>query len=271
MPRDALPNGTVALAAAPLYLFAQDRDLRYTWAPRVPPELAERLDVDVIGHTDLELFGPAMEPVVAIKREVMETGVGTRVDVPMETADGTAYYDVTLAPVREQDEVIGITGVAFDVTHHHRIAADLRRAQARMAEAEELARIGSWEWDVEEDRIRWSPGLFHIYGIKPDDLDPRFAARQRDQRVHPDDHERVERAITTALQTGRPFEMDYRILRPDGRVRVVHGRCEAVLDDAGKVVRLLGTAQDVTEMRLAEDALEKRRTSWDGGHSCCTA
>jgi DNA-binding NarL/FixJ family response regulator len=67
----------------------------------------------------------------------------------------------------------------------------------------------------------------------------------------------VEEAVTRALQGGQPFEMDYRIVRPDGRVRIVHARCEPLLNDLGKVVRLVGTAQDVTDVRLGEVATSR--------------
>lgn len=259
MPMAARIDAIAAIEAAPIYLFTLDRDLRYTWVGRIPPELAPMLTNGVIGQTDEDLFGADQAaPFAAVKKQALETGSEVRTEVSIETPTGFAAFDVTVAPLRDEDgTVVGLSGAAFDITRYHEAASELRHAKERMADAEAVARFGSWEWDVERDAITWSPGLFHIYGITEDELDPQYAGRQRDQRVHPDDHARVERSVAGALETGRPFELDYRIVRPDGRVRIVHGRCEPVLNDAGKVVRMVGTAQDVTEVRLAEDALEE--------------
>jgi PAS domain S-box-containing protein len=260
MATTGLEHDVAAMSAAPLYVFNQDLELRYTWMPRVPPELAPWLRGDVIGRTDVELLGDeAAMPLVELKRRVIASGLGAREDIAIPTPAGTFYYDTTVEPIPGgDDEIVGIAGIAFDITRHRELEAELERAQTRYAQAERAAHIGSWEWDLEHDEIRWSPGLFQIYGISPGELEPRFAARDRPRRVHPDDEDRVEAATAEALATGRPFELDYRILRSDGPVRIVHARCEAVVGgDRGDVVRLVGTAQDVTEIRLAESALEE--------------
>lgn len=254
----AVPSDELDARAPPIYLFNQDRELRYTWVSRIPDELARHVPARIVGHTDAELCEAVQgHEVVALKRDVLRTGVRARRVVTVSTPARTCYFDLTIEPVRDGEGLVtGLACAAFEVTAHRETEAELRRMQGQMAEAEKLARIGSWLWDVEADRIYWSPGLYTIYGITTDAFDPRFAARQREQRVHPDDHERVEHAVASALATARPFDIDYRILRPDGRVRILHGRCEPVVNESGKVVRLVGTAQDVTEVRLAEDALE---------------
>ena len=259
MPTIAGEDVVAAIEAAPIYLFTQDRELRYTWVPRVPPELTVLLAGGVIGRTDVELIGDEQAAsFAAVKQAVLESGVGARTEVSVATPTETVAFDVTISPLFDDDgAIVGVIGAAFDITQYRDVERELRRAREQMAEAEAVARFGSWEWDVARDEITWSPGLFHIYGIPPDELDPRFASRQRDQRVHPDDHQRVDAAVAAALESGRPFEMDYRIIRPDGRVRIVHARCEPVLNGNGRVARLVGTAQDVTEVRLAEDALEE--------------
>jgi PAS domain S-box-containing protein len=260
MASTGLEHDVAAVGAAPLYFFNQDLALRYTWAPRVPPELAPWLPGSVIGLTDADLIGDeSAAPLMELKRAVIRSGVGVREDVAVPTPGGTYHYDLTVEPIMDEtDEVIGIAGVAFDITRHREQEAELRRAQARYAEAERIAHIGSWEWDLASDEISWSPGLLHIYGIDADQGARRFPARQRDRRVHPDDRERVDAAVARVLETRLPFDMDYRILRPDGRVRILHARYEVVADSHDlDLIRLVGTAQDVTELRLTESALEE--------------
>jgi ATP/maltotriose-dependent transcriptional regulator MalT len=77
------------------------------------------------------------------------------------------------------------------------------------------------------------------------------------ERVHPDDRARTDAAVRNTLETGNPIDLDYRVVRPDGRIRRLHGRAEVIVDEAGRPVRLAGTVQDVTEVRAAEDALER--------------
>jgi len=130
---------------------------------------------------------------------------------------------------------------------------ELRRAAARLAEAQQLAHLGSWEWDVATDRLTWSDELFRIYGIVPGTpIDYRtFLAR-----VHPEDRERVRRVVEDAVEAGRPFELAHRIVLDDGAERSVVGRGRGVADASGRVVRMVGTAQDVTERRAAETLRE---------------
>jgi hypothetical protein len=96
---------------------------------------------------------------------------------------------------------------------------------------------------------------FEIYGIYPVRFDHRY--QPGSQRVHPDDRARVDATVRRAVETGNAIDKEYRIVRPDGRIRRIHGRAEVVFDDHGRPRRLTGTAQDVTELRAAEDALEQ--------------
>lgn len=112
--------------------------------------------------------------------------------------------------------------------------------------------MGSWEWDIPADEIRWSDELYRIYGL--DDLTTAtyeiFLAR-----VHPDDRPRVDATVRACLETGVPFDFEERIVRPDGEVREVRSRGELVRDPAtGRPLRMIGACQDVTEARRTERA-----------------
>jgi PAS domain S-box-containing protein len=122
--------------------------------------------------------------------------------------------------------------------------AELRRAATRLAEAQQLAHVGSWEWDVTANRISWSDELFRIYGV------PAGAPLTYEtfvERVHPDDRERVRTVVEQAVAERASFEVTHRIVRDDGDVRWVAARGRVLADE-----RMVGTAQDVTERRAAE-------------------
>ena len=141
-----------------------------------------------------------------------------------------------------------------DVTDRVTIERELNDSRQRLAEAERVAEMGSWEWDIASDRITWSEGLFRIYGLTPDEFDPTFAGGQ--QRVDPADRPRVRQAIDQAVAQRSAVVLEYRALRADGRVRTLRSRGEVVVNDLGAPIRLVGIAQDITDSRLAQEALE---------------
>jgi PAS domain S-box-containing protein len=127
----------------------------------------------------------------------------------------------------------------------------LERTQARLADAQHVAHIGSWEWDVAANTLWWSPELFRIYGVQPE----HFVASYEGflAMVHPEDRERAEATVRAALEARGPFALEHRIVRPDGVVRRLHGQGRVVTDDSGRPARMMGTGQDITERRRAEE------------------
>jgi PAS domain S-box-containing protein len=139
--------------------------------------------------------------------------------------------------------VLGATLAERDVAAH-----ELRRLATSLEEAQQLAHVGSWEWDMRSDRITWSEELFHIYGLPP------TTALSYDTyvgRIHPNDREQVRMVVESAIRDRTPFEMTHRVVRDDGE-RWVVGRGRVVTKADGEPVRMVGTAQDVTERRTAE-------------------
>lgn len=141
-----------------------------------------------------------------------------------------------------------------DVTERVTIEIELHDSRQRLADAELVAQMGSWEWDIASDRITWSEGLFRIYGLAPDEFNPTFDGAE--QRVDPADRPRVRDAIDQAVAQRSSFVLDYRALRADGRVRTLRSRGEVVVNDLGEPIRLVGIAQDITDAKLAQEALE---------------
>jgi two-component system, cell cycle sensor histidine kinase and response regulator CckA len=140
-----------------------------------------------------------------------------------------------------------------DITARSEAQERLRANEAKLAEAQQIARLGSWEWDIASDRMTWSDELYRIYGVPLD----RFPGSYRSylDKVHPDDRGRVARVIETAVAERRAWSLDHRIIRPDGELRMIHARGEIVSDHQGRPAVVHGTCQDVTESRRVEDAL----------------
>ena len=135
-----------------------------------------------------------------------------------------------------------------------RASADERaaRAFASLTEAQALAHVGSWTWDIPADRVTWSDELYRIYGLVPGAIEVDFASFIR--RVHPEDRSFVRGAVEHALADREPFTFEHRIVHPDGEIRWALARGRVITDDQGEPIRMVGTGQDVTE-RKRLDAL----------------
>jgi PAS domain S-box-containing protein len=129
--------------------------------------------------------------------------------------------------------------------------SEREQANESLAEAQQLAHLGSWEWEIASDRVAWSSELFRIFGV-----DPRADALTFESfldRVHLDDRARVRAEVERALAARRPFEVNHRIVLDNGTERAVHSRGRVVVDATGVPNRMVGTAQDVTERRRLEE------------------
>jgi PAS domain S-box-containing protein len=129
----------------------------------------------------------------------------------------------------------------------------LQHERANLAEAQELAHLGSWEWSIADKRVGWSDELFRIYGLSPVS---EVTYGSYLEHVHPDDRELVREAVGHALRDAAPFSFEHRVVRPDGTVRWVHGRGRVIVDAAGKPERMVGTSQDITDAKGVEELRE---------------
>jgi len=135
-----------------------------------------------------------------------------------------------------------------DLTERRLTQERLEEHGRRLDEAQHVARLGSWSWDVATGDLRWSATLYDIYGVDPDEFTPSYEMFM--SRLLPADRVRVAAAVENALQTGGSFEWEEQIERPDGAIRILQTRGRAV-STAGRIERLVGTCQDVTEQRAA--------------------
>jgi PAS domain S-box-containing protein len=165
----------------------------------------------------------------------------------LEFKDGR-IYERSSRPQLLAGEVVGRVWSFRDVT-------DPRRAERFLADAQRLARVGSWEFDVRTEVTTWSDELFRLYGEDPGAFEPSLETWLA--RVHPDDRERVQRLDAEAMARGGPFDYSFRVVGPDGEVRRHAVQGEVIHDRDGNPLRVLGTELDVTERTRAEEALRE--------------
>lgn len=124
---------------------------------------------------------------------------------------------------------------------------ELGRAHTRLAEAQEVAHVGSWEWSIPEDRVSWSDELYSLYGLEPQSVEVSYESFL--ELVHASDRELVRRTVEQALLDRQPFVVDHRVALTNDRVRWLQERGRTVVDKSGSPARMVGTAQDITDRK----------------------
>ena len=127
-----------------------------------------------------------------------------------------------------------------------------RTREKQLVMAQKITHLGSWEWDVVSGKTSWSDELYRILGIEPGSAMASYKGFL--ERVHPEDRETVKKAVQNALEKRQSIISHYcRVVRPDGIIRIIHGQGEVLFNDDGKLVSVIGTAHDVTELRQMEE------------------
>ena len=139
---------------------------------------------------------------------------------------------------------------ALQLTSH-----DLQESKAKLEEAQSITHVGYWERDLATDRITWSDETYRIYGLRPqEDLIDLAALRQK---IHPEDWKFVSQALAEALGGGARYDLEYRVLRPTGEVRIVHSNGDVKRDASGRPYKMFGTVQDITDRKRTEEVLQR--------------
>jgi len=188
------------------------------------------------------------------------------------------YFNTRIVPEFVDGEVTSVLAISRDVTDAKKAETELKEARdnleelvkARTAElekaykslkesenslteAQKMAHIGNWDWDLVTDEMYWSEEMYRIFGHTPREFGSSYSAIL--SRTYPDDRGYVDNAVKRALN-GEPFSIDHRIISADGEDRVVHAQGEVVFDEKNSPIRMRGTVQDITERKKAEEKIE---------------
>jgi PAS domain S-box-containing protein len=181
-------------------------------------------------------YGPFVRPDPNAALLLFQAFLGFRMPVLLAVAAEVAARTKTEAEVRRLNEDL-------EARVRERTEA-LLRSQEHLTEAQQIGQVGSWEWDIPQNVLRWSEELYRLYGATREQAASYEAFLGF---VHPEDREAVRTVVARTLATHTPFSVEHRIVRPDGEVRVMHGQGRVVVNEAGDPVRMVGTGQDVTE------------------------
>ncbi len=234
---------------APVRVFWKDVELHYLGCNAAfARDAGMRSPEELIGKDDFQMgWREQAERYRADDRQVMDS------DTPIigyeeqqTTPDGRLIWlRTSKVPLHDANgKVIGVLGIYDDITAHKQMMEALRREKDKLDEAQHVAGMGSWELDLVENVLTWSDEMYRIFEVDPERFGASYEAFL--DTLHPDDRERVNQVYTQSLKTREPYEVEHRLLFPDGRIKHVIERCETFCNVEGGLLRSVGTTQDIT-------------------------
>lgn len=155
----------------------------------------------------------------------------------------------------EHGQVRFIIGTEQDISEREELIRNLQHSQSLYKQAEALAHIGSWSWDIKKDKVVWTDELYKIYGLDPQSVPINFSTYQ--SLLHPEDRDHVIATIQKSIETREPYEFIHRIALNDGSIRYLQSHGEVLIDKNNEPYKLIGTAQDVTERQNLIERLKE--------------
>jgi PAS domain S-box-containing protein len=243
---------------APVALTMLDRDLRYLVVSRRWLDDFGLAGRDIIGQAHYKVFPEIPESWREVHRRCLAGEVVRVEEEPFERQDGSVHWvRWEVRPWFGSDGAVGgIVIFSEDITARKRAEQELERAHHVLAEAQRISHLGSFEYDAATQHTVWSDEEYRIYGLDPAGSSPVYEAMLA-QCIYPDDAAQLHQTFTAALASRSVYELEHRIVRPDGSVRWVYDLAQPYCDPQGELVRYIGTTLDITERKQAE--LELRR------------
>ncbi len=236
-------------------VFVKDEQGRYAIVNSTVSRWFSKPMAEIIGQENRAFFPQDVaRQMMEYDQRVMTTGESLTYEelLPQEGIVRTLL--TTKSPWRDpQGHIIGVVEIARDISDRKLAEEKLKKSEANLANAQRVAHVGSWEYNIPTGEISWSKQKFRIFGLDPDQPEPTYP--QMLEMVYADDRATFEQAVQRAIAEGIPYEIELRIVRPDGEIRYIDLRAEVVLNEAGQTLQLLGIVMDITERKKAEIAL----------------
>ncbi|CAM3446265.1 PAS domain S-box protein [Pontibacter korlensis] len=174
--------------------------------------------------------------------------------IKYEEAVGELWFETTFRPVLTQDkETIAVALNILNITEQRNVLTAIKESEAKLSRAQNLAKIGSWEHDLSRDILTMSDNMYAIYGLTPRSFNPTFNSLAA--FLHDDDRERVLQLYHRAIETKEHVVSEHRIFLADGTVKHLHHIIEPLCNNEGKITKILGTTQDITDRKQKESEI----------------
>jgi len=251
------------LEASPTVIYS----LRFTDGALIPGEVSENIG-RITGHTPAAALQPGwwqshihpedLTAAMASRNRLLEQGHLTH-EYRFARSDG--HYIWINDELRLINDASGrpleVIGAWTDITDRRQALEGLHRQERLLSESQRIAHVGSWELDLETGRINWTEETYRLYGVSPATFGHTLSAYL--ELIHTGDRPAMQAWLDELQANRQPGDLEFRIVRPDGEVRVLSGRGALESDASGRPLRTVGATQDITEYREAREALERER------------
>ncbi len=193
----------------------------------------------------------------AVERAIA-TGTEFTFDARVVRPDGTLRNVVAIgqSEVADDGSVVALFGIFQDVTDRKSVEHERDELLARVTTANAAGKIGVWDWNIVTNRRIWDSNMFALRGFE-NETDATVIETAQFEALHPEDLQLVRDEIARSVATGAPYAVEYRVLWPNGELHYLRSQGNVVYDEIGAAVRMVGTAWDITELRLAKQAAEQ--------------
>jgi diguanylate cyclase (GGDEF)-like protein/PAS domain S-box-containing protein len=218
--------------------------------------------VDYRWKTDAELaqlthplYRNALLACEALDKTVWQKAIMNRDEEVIQTLEGEPrIFDVIKVPIFDTDgKHKGLVVLGRDITDHKQAEENSLKSEARLAEAQQIAHLGYWEWDIITGKEQWSSEMFRLLGLSPHTALLTFETFEK--ALHPNDCDNVLLAFEQAIYDNQPYQVEFRIVWPDGTIRYVQACGKLIRNSKGKPLRFLGTALNITKVKQVEESL----------------
>lgn len=194
--------------------------------------------------------GKVMEGIKAI---MASTLAHFELEYDCHSPEEKRWFLMQAAPLKSRQGSVIVSHL--NITSRKEAEDKIRKSEASLEEAQRIAHLGNWDWDIVSNELHWSDEIYRIFGLQPQEFQGTYEAFVA--AVHTDDRHTVTDAVNQALDGGDRYDLVHRIVRPDHTERMVHEQGEVFFDHSDQPIRMLGTVRDVTQEKLAEQALQQ--------------
>ncbi len=258
-----------------------DAEARTTYVNEKMAEMLGYGQDEMIGRSLWNFADEEFKTIVKLNLEKRQQGINQVYELKLICKDGSLLWTLISARAifNKDGKFTGSLGMLTDITERKEAGEALKRAhdsleekikertiqlekaynslkerEESLSEAQKMAHIGNWVWDIATDKAYWSDELYRIFRRDPQELAPSY--NEYLNYIHPDDRDYVSNALKKALNRGKPCNIDYRIVLANGEIRTVHMQSKIIFDEVNIPIRIKGTVQDITERKKAEEKIQ---------------